>query len=61
VEARITALYETAHERGGAGEPGWKDVWRDTGGRQWLGSLAFVQRERESWERELASYRVRER
>jgi Phosphotransferase enzyme family len=55
VEARITALYETARERGEAGESGWEDVWRDTGGRQWLGSLAFVQRERACWERELGS------
>jgi hypothetical protein len=54
VEARILSLYDTARERGEAGEPGWKDVWRDTRGRQWLGSLAFVQRNRAGWEHELA-------
>jgi hypothetical protein len=52
VEARIRSLYETARERGEAGEPGWTDVWRDTRGRQWLGSLAFVQRNRASWEKD---------
>jgi hypothetical protein len=54
VEARILSLYESARERGGAGEPGWRDVWRDTRGRQWLASLAFVQRHRAGWEHELA-------
>jgi hypothetical protein len=50
VEARILSLYDTARERGEAGEPGWKDVWRDTRGRQWLASLEYVRHHRGGWE-----------
>jgi aminoglycoside phosphotransferase (APT) family kinase protein len=55
VEARILSLYETARERGEAGEPGWKDVWRDTRGRQWLASLEYVRRHRGDWECQVGS------
>lgn len=53
VVARLTSLVETARAWGAAGVPGWADVWRDTGGRQWLASRAFVEANRDAWAREL--------
>jgi len=50
---RIRALYDTARSRGEAGQPGWREVWRDTRGEQWLGGLRYVEAERGKWEREL--------
>lgn len=49
VEARLVSLVETARAWAAQGRPGWVDVWRDTGGRQWLGSLEHVRRERAAW------------
>jgi hypothetical protein len=54
VEERIFSLYEITRMWGEAGKPGWREVWRDTRGRQWLESLAFVKRHRAVWEHELA-------
>jgi len=50
---RIRALYDTARSRGEAGQPGWREVWRDTRGEPWLGGLRYVEAERGKWEREL--------
>lgn len=55
VRARQIALYETAREWGGQGRPVWADVWRDTRGKQWLGSARFLDENRREWERELAA------
>ncbi|MDQ1614642.1 MAG: hypothetical protein QOJ60_581 [Actinomycetota bacterium] len=49
VEGRPVSLVETARAWAEEGRPGWVDVWRDTGGRQWLGSLDHVRRERAAW------------
>ena len=49
VERRIRALYDSARVWGEAGVPGWSDVWRATGGEQWLRSLRFVQEHRREW------------
>jgi aminoglycoside phosphotransferase (APT) family kinase protein len=53
VRRRQQALYDTAREWGGAGAPGWADVWRDTRGEQWLGSQRYLEAHRSEWEREL--------
>jgi aminoglycoside phosphotransferase (APT) family kinase protein len=49
VVARLTSLVETARAWSTAGVPGWADVWRDTGGRQWLASRSFVEANRKEW------------
>lgn len=49
---RIRALYDTARAWGEADRPGWRDVWRDTRGEQWLGGLRYVEAKRDEWERE---------
>lgn len=51
---RIRVLYDTARSWGEAGQPGWRDVWRDTHGEQWLGGLRYVEENRDGWERALA-------
>lgn len=51
---RIRVLYDTARTWGEAGRPGWRDVWADTRGEQWLGGLRYVEAERHLWEPELA-------
>lgn len=43
VERRQRALYDTAREWGSAGRRGWAEVWRDTRGEQWLGSMRFLE------------------
>ncbi len=53
VRLRQQALYDTARVRGEAGEPGWAEVWRDTGGQQWLRSMHYLDRERSKWARDL--------
>jgi hypothetical protein len=50
---RIRVLYDTARTWGEAGRPGWREVWADTRGKQWLGGLRYVEAERHRWEREL--------
>lgn len=50
---RIRVLYETARAWGEAGRPGWRDVWADTRGEQWLGGLRHVEAQRPVWERAL--------
>lgn len=52
---RIRVLYDTARTWGEAGRPGWRDVWRDTRGEQWLSGLRYVEGERGAWERALVS------
>ena len=49
VEARIECLIATARTWGTQGRPGWVDVWRDTGGRQWQAGLAYVRSQRGAW------------
>jgi aminoglycoside phosphotransferase (APT) family kinase protein len=55
VSQRIRVLYDTARTWGEAGRPGWRDVWQDTRGEQWLGGLRYVEAKRGDWERELSS------
>jgi hypothetical protein len=50
VEARLECLIATARTWGPEGRPGWVDVWRDTGGRQWRAGLAYVHGQRSTWE-----------
>lgn len=51
VSERIRVLYETARAWGEAGRPGWRDVWRDTRGEQWLRGLSHVEATRAEWQR----------
>jgi aminoglycoside phosphotransferase (APT) family kinase protein len=48
-EARLHSLIETARNWGEQGRGGWRDVWRDTGGRQWQSSLSHVRTARSHW------------
>ena len=50
---RIRVLYDTARTWGEAGRTGWRQVWADTRGEQWLGGLRYVEAERHRWEQEL--------
>jgi len=50
---RIEAQVETAREWGEAGRPGWRDVWRDTGGGQWLAGRDYVAAHADEWTRAL--------
>jgi len=50
---RIRVLYDTARVWGEAGRPGWREVWADTRGEQWLGGLRHVEAQRAVWERAL--------
>jgi aminoglycoside phosphotransferase (APT) family kinase protein len=47
--ARLDSLVSTAQAWGEAGRPGWRDVWRDTGGRQWLAGRAYVAAHATEW------------
>ena len=47
---RIRALYDTARAWGGAGRPGWQEVWADTRGEQWLRGLRHVEAKQAVWE-----------
>jgi hypothetical protein len=40
---RIRVLYNTARAWGEDGRPGWREVWRDTRGEQWLAGLRYVE------------------
>jgi aminoglycoside phosphotransferase (APT) family kinase protein len=51
---RLDVLISTARAWGEAGRPGWRDVWRDTRGRQWLAGRAFVEAHSAEWARSLA-------
>ena len=51
--ARIDAMVASAREWGEAGRPGWRDVWRDTRGRQWLAGRAYVAANADEWARSL--------
>jgi len=51
--ARLDALIASAREWGQGGRPGWRDVWRDTGGAQWRAGRAFVEARAAEWERNL--------
>lgn len=53
VEARLECLITTARTWGTEGRPGWVDVWRDTGGRQWQAGLTYVRSQRSAWEQAL--------
>jgi hypothetical protein len=48
---RIRVLYDTARTWGEDGRPGWRDVWRDTRGEQWLHGLRNVEAQRSDWQR----------
>jgi Ser/Thr protein kinase RdoA (MazF antagonist) len=48
---RIRVLYDTARRWGEDGRPGWRDVWRDTRGEQWLRGLRNVEAHRSDWQR----------
>lgn len=50
---RIRVLYETARAWGEEGRPGWRDVWRDTRGEQWLRGLRHVEAQSAEWQRSL--------
>jgi aminoglycoside phosphotransferase (APT) family kinase protein len=51
---RIRVLYDTARVWGGdEGRAGWRDVWRDTRGEQWLRGLRYVEARRADWQRAL--------
>jgi Ser/Thr protein kinase RdoA (MazF antagonist) len=50
---RIRVLYETARVWGEAGRPGWREVWRDTRGEQWLRGLRHVEASSADWQRAL--------
>jgi hypothetical protein len=50
---RIRVLYDTARVWGEAGRSGWRDVWHDTRGEQWLRGLRYVEEKRGEWAREL--------
>jgi aminoglycoside phosphotransferase (APT) family kinase protein len=50
---RIRVLYDTARTWGEAGRPGWRDVWRDTRGEQWLRGLRNVEAHCVVWQRSL--------
>lgn len=47
--ARLDALVSTARTWGEAGRPGWREVWRDTRGRQWLAGRAYVAAHADEW------------
>lgn len=47
--ARIDAMVESARVWGEAGRPGWRDVWRDTRGRQWLAGREYVASHAREW------------
>jgi aminoglycoside phosphotransferase (APT) family kinase protein len=51
--SRIRVLYETARVWGEAGRPGWREVWKDTRGEQWLRGLRHVEAHRADWQRSL--------
>ena len=53
LEARLECLIATARAWGTQGRPGWVDVWRDTGGRQWQAGLSYVRSQRGAWEQAL--------
>jgi hypothetical protein len=50
---RIRVLYDTARTWGEEGRPGWRDVWRDTRGQQWLHGLRHVEAQSPDWQRSL--------
>lgn len=49
--ARIDAQVASARAWGEEGRPGWRDVWRDTQGRQWLAGRAYVSAHADEWAR----------
>jgi hypothetical protein len=50
---RIRVLYDTARAWGEEGRPGWREVWTETRGEQWLRGLRHVEAERAVWARAL--------
>jgi Phosphotransferase enzyme family len=52
---RIRVLYDTARAWGEDGRPGWREVWRDTRGDQWLAGLRYVEAHQHQWEQELGT------
>ena len=52
---RIRVLYDTARAWGEDGRQGWREVWRDTRGEQWLAGLRYVEAHQHQWERELGT------
>ena len=51
---RIRVLYDTARTWGEEGRPGWREVWRETRGEQWLSGLRYVEAQRAGWEASLS-------
>jgi hypothetical protein len=48
---RIRVLYDTARTWGEDGRPGWRDVWKDKRGEQWLRGLRNVEAQCSEWQR----------
>jgi hypothetical protein len=53
VRRRVQVLYDSVRTWGEAGVGEYAHIWADTRGRQWLGTIDFIDREREAWDRAL--------
>jgi hypothetical protein len=53
VRARQQALYDMVRQRAAAGEAGFVEIWQSTRGQRWLDDIAYLDRERATWERHL--------
>ena len=53
VRRRVEVLYDSVRTWGEAGLRRYAKVWADTQGRQWLETIAYIDKERDRWERAL--------